>query len=444
MNFRLAFTLFLAFGLQGQTADPVVKIRTNLGDIDVTLLPGSAPRTVTNFLNYVTSGAYNGTFFHRSVANFIIQGGGYKLVSNAPAKIPAGAAVANEYSLSNLRGTIAMAKAPGDPNSATNEWFFNLGDNSQNLNNQNGGFTVFGRVANPESLAVMDRIASVPVITQGDLEGWPVINYSSGTVTEQNLVLVNSVALTDAPSAPAVRENGIITASGFGGFTTASPGSYIEIYGTGLAGTTREWGARDFIGGNAPRALDGVSVTVNGQAAYVYYVSEGQVNVQLPGNVPTGAPASVVVNYRGQTSPPTMLNMKALAPGLLAPPSFNVGGRQYAGAIHADTRAYVTREAPAVAGETLTLYASGMGPVTPVSIPIAGRIAEGLTAVTASVMIDIAGSPVQTLYAGLVPGLVGVYQFNIVVPAGAPSGDQPLGVIVNGEAILQKLFLPVR
>ncbi|HEY9771346.1 MAG TPA: peptidylprolyl isomerase [Coleofasciculaceae cyanobacterium] len=124
-----------------------------------------APATVANFLNYVEDDDYASSIIHRSVPGFIIQGGGFTVDSASKiAQIPADAAVGNEYSpqRSNTGGTIAMAKLGNDPNSATNQWFFNLGNNSANLDNQNGGFTVFGEVIAEADLAPIKAIASLP------------------------------------------------------------------------------------------------------------------------------------------------------------------------------------------------------------------------------------------------------------------------------------------
>src|SRR5687768_11600996 len=159
----LVFSLLAAATLIGQAPDQTVRMKTNLGDIDVTLLPSVAPLTVANFLKYRDKGAYNNTMVHRSVPGFIIQTGGYTLSGNSFVAIPPDPPVRNEYNISNTRGTVAMAKLGNNPNSATSEFFFNLADNSANLNNQNGGFTVFARVANDASQAVVDRIAALPV-----------------------------------------------------------------------------------------------------------------------------------------------------------------------------------------------------------------------------------------------------------------------------------------
>lgn len=129
----------------------------------------TTPLSVANFLQYLNAGRYTNTIFHRSVANFVVQGGGFtRPTANnqiAPT-IPTFAQVPNEPGNSNVRGTIAYAKlgpdAPGGgPNSATSQFFFNLGDNSANLNNQNGGFTVFARVIG-NGMAVVDAIAALP------------------------------------------------------------------------------------------------------------------------------------------------------------------------------------------------------------------------------------------------------------------------------------------
>ena len=124
-----------------------------------------APATVANFNNYVEDGDYVNSIIHRSIPGFIVQGGGFTVNDLHIADVPADDPVVNEFSAdrSNLRGTIAMAKLGGNPDSATNQWFFNLADNSANLDNQNGGFTVFGEVLGEADLDTIDAIAQVPV-----------------------------------------------------------------------------------------------------------------------------------------------------------------------------------------------------------------------------------------------------------------------------------------
>jgi cyclophilin family peptidyl-prolyl cis-trans isomerase len=177
------------------TAVTQVRLATSFGNINVQLLPQSAPKTVANFLSYVNSGAYDVSFFHRSVAGFVVQGGGYDIANNQITQIPSAAPVAGEGGVSNLRGTIAVALSSG-PNSGTNQFFFNLVDNSQQLDGTAAGgpFTVFARVSDDASLAVMDNIAAAGVVHAAvPFDSLPVVNFSGNTVQVQNLIYVNSV-----------------------------------------------------------------------------------------------------------------------------------------------------------------------------------------------------------------------------------------------------------
>src|SRR5207253_8484662 len=106
------------------------------------------------------------------------------------------------------------------------------------------------------------------------------------------------------------------------------PGSWIEIYGSNLAASTREWASSDFVGTNAPTALDRTSVTVGGQQAFVRYISPGQVNAQAPSTIATG-PQQIVVSSAAGSSTAYDITVNLTQPGLLAPPSFNIGGKQY-------------------------------------------------------------------------------------------------------------------
>lgn len=449
MRIRLAAAFGLLLLFSGSLFCQNVRFATSLGNIDVQLLPDSAPQTVANFMNYVNKGAYDNSFFHRSVPGFVIQGGGYGW-ANGLYEIPQDPPVVNEYRVSNTRGTIAMAKLGNDPNSATNQWFFNLASNTS-LNTTNGGFTVFGRIANSSSLTIMDRIAALRVYQAGDpFNELPLSGFTGGTITAANLVLVRSI--TVLPPGPAITANGVVTASNFGGVAQAAPGSFIEIYGSNLAGdVSRSWQASDFNNGRAPTTLEGVSVTVGGQGAFVTYVSPTQVNVQVPANIATTGQASVVVTYNSQASASSMLTVKPVAAGLLAPPNFKVGDKQYVVAVHSSNGNFVSNgsipdvaAAPAVPGETLTLYGIGFGAVTPTSTPIAGQVVQGLTSVSVPIQVFFGDIQAEVSYAGLVPDLVGLYQLNVKVPASVPNGDLAVRVVTGSDTLPQALYLPVQ
>jgi uncharacterized protein (TIGR03437 family) len=243
------------------------------------------------------------------------------------------------------------------------------------------------------------------------------------------LLTFTCVVPADFQTAGVPTVNGIVTASAFGGFNGAAPGSFIEIYGSSLAGTARGWASGDFSGPNAPASLDGVSVQVGGIAVYVNYVSPGQVNIQVPDGVPNG-PADVVVSYQGQAGKAVTLNINTLEPGFYAPANFKVNGRQYVAALHSATGAFVNGgnipgvpPSPATGGETLILNGTGFGPVE--GGADAGKLAPAQTALTNKLTMTIGNSNAAIAYAGLAPGLVGLYQFNIVVPINLPGGGVP-------------------
>lgn len=161
------------------SAQTKVVVETNLGGIPITLYDEQAPLTVANFLGYVNRGDYNDVIFHRLVDGFVLQTGGFRetlvtqesLVEPIKTQFP----IDNESWVSNTRGTIAMAKLSGDPDSATSQWFVNLADNSANLDTQNGGFTVFGEVTD---FTTVDLISSQPVVNAGgsDFTTLPLMN----------------------------------------------------------------------------------------------------------------------------------------------------------------------------------------------------------------------------------------------------------------------------
>jgi len=212
------FSLAAFSSVARATSNPIVRFNTNLGNIDVILYADRTPLTVANFQAYMNSGAYTNNIIHRSVLDpNVIQGGVIDIPSTGLTNITPLAAVTGEPGVSNTCGTIAMALSTG-PNSGTSSWFFNTTDNSAILDGaaDGGPFTVFGVVANSASLAVMQEIASVPVPNPSPFAlsqvsyidsyiaslfaNIPLINYTSGAVRVNNLVIVNSVTTLVHPS----------------------------------------------------------------------------------------------------------------------------------------------------------------------------------------------------------------------------------------------------
>ena len=170
----LLATLVLATATSALAAEPPrVRLETTLGTIEVELDPVNAPISTDNFLTYVRDGFYDGLIFHRVIANFMIQGGGFtekmeKRETRAPIKNEA------TNGLRNDRGTLAMART-GVVDSATAQFFINVVDNAflnhRSTNQRDYGYAVFGRVTS--GMDVVDRIRAVPTTTVGGLRDFP-------------------------------------------------------------------------------------------------------------------------------------------------------------------------------------------------------------------------------------------------------------------------------
>ena len=156
---------------------PRVTLETSQGNIVIELDPEKAPISSQNFVNYASSGHYNGTIFHRVISGFMIQGGGFTAdMTQKETRSP----IKNESNngLKNDRGTIAMARTSA-PDSATCQFFINLVNNNALNYPASGGYTVFGKVV--EGMSVVDAIAKVPTGARGPYKDVPV---SAVTITK--------------------------------------------------------------------------------------------------------------------------------------------------------------------------------------------------------------------------------------------------------------------
>jgi peptidyl-prolyl cis-trans isomerase A (cyclophilin A) len=183
----------------------VVEFQTVMGTFEVNLYDNATPETVANFLNYVNNGRYSNSIIHRSVPDFVVQGGGFIYNNVLPLEsVTTFDPVVNEPEFANVRGTIAMAKLGGDPNSATSQWFFNLADNTAGLDGQNGGFTVFGEVVG-DGMDVIDAIAALDVFNFGGaVVTIPLRNYTAADfannepVGADQLVTISAIVVSDS------------------------------------------------------------------------------------------------------------------------------------------------------------------------------------------------------------------------------------------------------
>ena len=183
-----ALTVALSFAVQAQ--NPQVEMRTSMGVITLELQPENAPETVKNFLQYVKDGYYSGTIFHRVIADFMIQGGGFTpdlaaKKTRDPVKHEGGNGLRNQV------GTIAMART-ADPNSGTSQFFINVVDNQmldfRGPGPQEIGYTVFGRVIN--GLDVVNKIRSVETSARGQFRS----DVPVKTITIERVTLIDVAA----------------------------------------------------------------------------------------------------------------------------------------------------------------------------------------------------------------------------------------------------------
>jgi uncharacterized protein (TIGR03437 family) len=266
--------------------------------------------------------------------------------------------------------------------------------------------------------------------------------------TTQNATIAGPITGTFDPT-PFITPSGVITAGNYGAFPVIAPATWIEIYGVNLATTrSQTWAGTDFNGIQAPSTLGGTTVTVAGKPAFVDFVSPEQVNVQVPSGVAAGT-QPLIVTTAGGSSAAYSVTVKALEPGLLAPPAFILKGAQNVVALFSGTLTYVLPVAvPGVItararpGDNLTLYGIGFGQVTP-DTP-AGQIVQQNNAIQSTFQVAFAGVPATVSYAGFAPGYIGLYQFNVVVPNVAASDSVPITFTLGGTAGPQNLFIAVQ
>jgi uncharacterized protein (TIGR03437 family) len=272
--------------------------------------------------------------------------------------------------------------------------------------------------------------------------------YVSDTQNSRVRLLTPAAPQANAPGAPSINPGGVVSASAFGAFREVAPGSWIEIYGSNLAAAARAWRAADFSGSRAPTSLEGTRVTIGGVPAFLAYVSRMQVNALVPSNVAPGRQEIRVFTAAGASSA-YEITVKETQPGLFAPPTFEVGGRQYTAALFSDSPAFVVPSGAiqgvvsrrARPGDTVVLYGVGFGRVTP-DVP-AGEVVPAMNSLAARVEVRFGGTPAAVTYSGLAPGSIGVYQLNVVVPS-VPAGDAvPLTFTLDGASGAQTLYTAV-
>jgi uncharacterized protein (TIGR03437 family) len=249
-------------------------------------------------------------------------------------------------------------------------------------------------------------------------------------------VYANTYTITPAPALASVKPvfsaSGVVSAAA--SVPGLTPGAWLAIYGQNLAGTSANWDHADFSSGKLPTSLESVSVTIDGKAAAVYFVKPTQIVVQVPDDANVG-PVPVIVSSGGVASDPVMVNMSAVAPSF-----FTFDGTHIA-ATHADNTP-ITQASPAKPGEIIVMYGTGFGPTNPPTQ--AGVLVSSAHPIDpmSTLAISINDTPAEIAFAGITA--VGLYQFNLTVPATVPDGDAKVLATINGVQTQDGAFIVVQ
>jgi uncharacterized protein (TIGR03437 family) len=238
---------------------------------------------------------------------------------------------------------------------------------------------------------------------------------------------------------PSIASSGVVNGANF--LPGIAPGTWITIQGSQLSAATRTWTGADFSGSNLPTQLDGVSVTVAGKPAYVYFISPTQLNVLTPEDATQGAVPVQVTTTQGKSNVVNAVE-GGLPPALF---TFSQQGGRYVAAVRADGTFMAppnlisgAATVPAKAGDTILLFGTGFGPTTPPS-PI-GQLVN-VAPLANQVTVRIGGVAADTQFAGIVsPGL---YQFNVVVP-NVPAGDNVVSIAIGNSSSQPSAFLAIQ
>jgi uncharacterized protein (TIGR03437 family) len=230
---------------------------------------------------------------------------------------------------------------------------------------------------------------------------------------------------------PSVAAGGVLNGASFATGQPVAPGSLVSIFGTSLASTSSA-------ATTVPLStqLGGVSVTFNNIAAPLNYVSSGQINAQMPFELTGASTAQVVVTNKGVASAPQSLQVASIAPGIFSltgGQAVAYGNTNYLFAAPAGSiPGLTTQPAKILDPQTLVILATGLGPVNP---PIADGVGDPTTIhnTTTNPVVMVGNVQAQVVFSGILPGFPGVYQINIIIQAGTPTGNAiPLQIQMGG------------
>jgi len=343
-----------------------------------------------------------------------------------------GAMIKHLVSGGQLNEPWGLAIAPANFGAFANDLLVgNFGDGTINAYDPATGAFVGTMQDTKGNNIVLDGLWAL-IVGNGGNGGDPnAVYFSAGTGGEKH-GLLGSLQAAPVVAAGAVGNAADVSPS-------IAPNTFISIYGANLAATTRVWATKDFNGNNLPTTLDGVTVTVNGKPAFVYYVSPKQVDVLTPLDSATG-PVQVVVTNNGLASGNIATTMATFSPAFfLLKDNASVAAQHANGSLIGATTLYPNASTPAKPGETIVLYGTGFGATTPAITDGVLNTSPLPTATTPVVTIGGASATVSSAVM-ISPGL---YQLNVVVPASAADGNDPVVATIGGVTSATGAFVTV-
>jgi len=360
---------------------------------------------------------------------------GTSVTVSAPASVPAGANSRQDllgWSTGAGPGNLTLP-APASATTVTAN--YHLMNHLGTANSPAGAATWKMQPGSPDGF--YDSQTGVS-ITLSPLPGYKFSNWSGdlngmapfGTVQMNQPRSVTAVFTT----VPYLPDGAVTNGAGPTPSTAVAPGSAISIFGANLADDVKESMASPM-----PQTLDGVTVTAGGRLLPLFFVSPGQINAQLPADLPLG-PSSLTVTTPEQAQLTTDFTIAKDAPGLFA---LTVNDKAYALVFH-QNGTLVTQASPAKAGELLTLCGTGFGPTTPprpegLAVP---KTPSFVVTDPAVVQVGTASFPAQQAYA--MPGAIGIDVVQFVLASGAPSGGDFQVTVTINKIVSNTVLLPIQ
>jgi uncharacterized protein (TIGR03437 family) len=282
-----------------------------------------------------------------------------------------------------------------------------------------------------------------PATASGNVRIYVAANAANGDGQKTgDRIYTANYTLTTGASGPVISASGGVT-NGASFAAGVVSGSWTTIFGSNFTSVTRDWTGAIDAQGNFPTSLEGVSVTIDGKPAYVYFISPNQLNVQAPDLAGKTGPVEVKVrNAAGESAPVNAVAAREL-PGLFL---FPHATKKYPAAVRSDG-VFIgpaglfqgVTTVPAKPGDVILLFGTGFGPTNPAVAP--GRVFNGAAPLTNTLQMQIGGVTVTPAFAGLSSS--GLNQFNLMVPD-LPNGEQRVAMTINSVSIQTDVVLAVQ